>query len=273
MSDQPMRASSEDWCEKFPDEGHYWMYTHHAGEPLITTRTCMMCKFDSVQPIREAWAEMNRTASRAIKDLMAEEQDHDKLRASMTYIAEMMRQTADVWEPREDPRRRFLLAYARDIREVLVADGLDMELVRTQMVSGIADLAARTTLSAAEVADALGFGRVIEERDAAIRERDDAVHERDELHTQNEVLRRTLAGLTKDEFDPNSAEAIKPWPPRGPETPPLHHKASAPNAMVNEAGEWFFPEDAEDADAYMYDNDAKWVNGVPDWYRAERDPR
>lgn len=52
MSDQPVRASTEDWCER-SDEGHSWSYTHHAGLPRVETRTCMLCQFLSVEPVRE----------------------------------------------------------------------------------------------------------------------------------------------------------------------------------------------------------------------------
>lgn len=47
------QASTEDWCERFPDEGHSWSYTSHAGRPRITTRHCTSCKYLSVQPVRE----------------------------------------------------------------------------------------------------------------------------------------------------------------------------------------------------------------------------
>ena len=50
------KASTEDWCERFPEEGHSWSYTSHAGLPRIMTRQCTSCQYLSVQPVREALA-------------------------------------------------------------------------------------------------------------------------------------------------------------------------------------------------------------------------
>lgn len=52
--ERPERASTEDWCETAPEDGHAWSYTHHAGIPRLETRRCMLCGYFSVQPIREA---------------------------------------------------------------------------------------------------------------------------------------------------------------------------------------------------------------------------
>jgi len=52
----PLRASTEDWCETSPADGHAWTYTIHAGPLRIETRTCMLCRYLSVQPVAERLA-------------------------------------------------------------------------------------------------------------------------------------------------------------------------------------------------------------------------
>lgn len=68
MNEQAYRASTEDWCERFPDEGHSWSYTSHAGTPRIETRSCTTCGYLSVQPTRESIARWLR--ERAERDGM-----------------------------------------------------------------------------------------------------------------------------------------------------------------------------------------------------------
>lgn len=62
------RASTEDWCERFPADGHSWTYTKHAGPEGIETRQCTLCGYVSVQPVA---AERNALRTR-IDGLVAE---------------------------------------------------------------------------------------------------------------------------------------------------------------------------------------------------------
>lgn len=51
-TEDKIAASTENWCE-YSDDSHLWSYTHHAGTPRIDARTCILCGFLSVEPVRE----------------------------------------------------------------------------------------------------------------------------------------------------------------------------------------------------------------------------
>lgn len=71
MGEQPSQASTEEWCEAFPAEGHHWSYTSHAGQPRLETRTCIVCGYLSLQPTRESVARWLRDEA-AKRDAMAD---------------------------------------------------------------------------------------------------------------------------------------------------------------------------------------------------------
>ena len=50
----PQRGSTVDYCAHWPDEGHSWSTTLHAGTPRVTTRRCNGCGFLDVSEVRAA---------------------------------------------------------------------------------------------------------------------------------------------------------------------------------------------------------------------------
>jgi len=53
---QVRRGSSLDWCERWPEEGHNWLTTLHAGVPRIATRSCGSCGYLDTSEARETLA-------------------------------------------------------------------------------------------------------------------------------------------------------------------------------------------------------------------------
>jgi len=52
MSDEPARGSTIDYCEHWPEEGHSWVSTNHAGLPRVWTKRCSGCGYLDVSEVR-----------------------------------------------------------------------------------------------------------------------------------------------------------------------------------------------------------------------------
>jgi len=52
-TDQAEQGSNVDYCSRWPEEGHSWVWTLHGGLPPVSTRTCHGCKYLDVTGVRE----------------------------------------------------------------------------------------------------------------------------------------------------------------------------------------------------------------------------
>lgn len=63
--DHPVgRASDEDWCERWPEEGHSYSTTLHKGSPRVHTKTCHGCGYLDVSEVRAGLASLTAERDR-----------------------------------------------------------------------------------------------------------------------------------------------------------------------------------------------------------------
>ncbi|HEX7825485.1 MAG TPA: hypothetical protein VF477_11325 [Mycobacterium sp.] len=115
MDERPAQGSTEDWCKKWPTEGHYWTYTHHAGTPRLETKSCR-CGYVSVQPIREqlevcrildlATVSVHSTAE--ISEVLGLVRDHNDLRYARMELAELREKLTEAEFDRDRYQRDYL---------------------------------------------------------------------------------------------------------------------------------------------------------------------
>jgi len=66
-TDQAAQGSTVDYCSRWPEEGHSWSLTKHAGLPVVWTKRCGSCGFLDVSEVRADLAAL--TADRLQKKL------------------------------------------------------------------------------------------------------------------------------------------------------------------------------------------------------------
>ena len=139
-ADQAVQGSTVGYCSRWPGEPHPWVYTLHAGEPRITTRSCGSCGFLDVTEVREQLA-----AALAAVDGEAD---------SLTELdRERRRSTKLGRDLRRAQRQRTTIVKERD-QAIAEADELRRVLATTVLAeAGVAGIRAATTALAEALAD------------------------------------------------------------------------------------------------------------------------
>lgn len=62
------QGSTVDYCERFPDEGHAWSTTKHAGLPVVHTRRCYTCGYLDVTEVQAEVARLQQDLAEAKRE-------------------------------------------------------------------------------------------------------------------------------------------------------------------------------------------------------------
>jgi len=105
MSDEPAQGSTVDYCERWPEEGHSWTWTKHAGLPTVSTRTCFGCRYLDVTEVQDALRRYALDLNDVLARVASLTAERDRLRAELDE---------EDWTLRKVRKRAYDLEVERD---------------------------------------------------------------------------------------------------------------------------------------------------------------
>ena len=119
-TDQPAQGSTVDYCWRWPQEGHSWTWTKHAGLPTVSTRTCFVCRYVDVTEVQDALRRHELDRDRLLGEVASLTAERDRRREELHYAAVAL----DI-ERAETDRLRLAELEARAERDAALASLAD----------------------------------------------------------------------------------------------------------------------------------------------------
>jgi len=86
-TDQPAQGSTVDYCWRWPQEGHSWTWTKHAGLPTVSTRTCFVCRYVDVTEVQDALRRHELDRDRLLGEVASLTAERDRLREALLRMS------------------------------------------------------------------------------------------------------------------------------------------------------------------------------------------